>query len=221
MESNSSQNKSSSLRILILGGTGKVGRVVAKTALTQGHKVRSITRDTSKAAKLKLGDVEWVQGSVFDENVLKKALEGQDAVISVLGPAGLGKTNIYSESAKLVVNAMLKNNVKRYLCITQGKTSDNMGCFKRAMIKKLLAKVWEDANSMKVYFENLGNDQIDWTVVQPFPLNDKKLSHKYRVASGHINPPLRPQTSKADLAEFLVSEAGKKNWAKQVVTIGM
>lgn len=218
---NSNHNSSQSLRVLILGGSGNVGKEVVKAALKKGYKVRSLTRNIQKAPKFAEGEVEWHQGSVLDQDTVNKAVEGQDAVISVLGPKGMGKTTLYSESARLVTNAMKMHGVNKYLAITAGVTSPQMNCLKQSLIKKLLKNLSADCQVMKSVLRDIKDSNIEWTVVQPFPLNSKPLSGKYRVGNDTIQPPLKPVTSKADLADFLVKEAAERKWGNQILTIGM
>lgn len=74
-------------RILILGGTGLLGRPVARRLQTDGFRVRLLARDVSKACGLFGQTVEVVQGDVSDRDVLDKSLAGCSGVhISVAGP---------------------------------------------------------------------------------------------------------------------------------------
>lgn len=59
-----------------------------------------------KVPTFKEGNVEWYQGSVTDKNIMLKALNNCDAVLSAIGGDGLGKTTIYSDSIKIIYEAM-------------------------------------------------------------------------------------------------------------------
>ncbi len=210
------------LNLLVLGGSGNVGKLVIASALKKGYKVRSLTRNLQKAPKFPEGEVEWIEGSVLDAAVVNKVVQGQDAVISVLGPKGTGKTDLYSQSAKLVVEAMKANNVGRYLVITPGTSSPKQGFLIKWLLPKILKNLRADSKIMEDYFAALNDANINWTIVRPFPMKGG-AAKGYRVGAGDassLNPPLVPTTVKADLAEFLVTEATEKKWNNQIVTIG-
>jgi len=211
------------LNLLVLGGTGNVGKHVIESALKKGYKVRSLTRNLKNTPKFKEGEVEWIEGSVLDSAVVDKAVQGQDAVISVLGPKGTGKTNLYSESAKHVVTAMKNHNVNRYLVVTPGTSSPQQGFMIKWLLPKLLKNLRADSKVMEDYFAGLNDTNINWTIVRPFPMK-KGTTGKYRVGAGDastLTPPLKPTTPRGDLADFLVTEATEKKWNNQIVTLGL
>mmetsp|Transcript_26350 Transcript_26350/g.23266 ORF Transcript_26350/g.23266 Transcript_26350/m.23266 type:complete len:100 (+) Transcript_26350:36-335(+) len=96
----------SQLTLFVLGGTGRTGKAVIKTALKAGHKIRALTRNPDKAPKFEEGEVEWIKGSGTERDLLVNSMKGCDAVLSALGPNGLGKTTLYSDSVKIIYDAM-------------------------------------------------------------------------------------------------------------------
>lgn len=212
------------LNLLVLGGTGNVGKLVIKSALQKGYKVRSLTRSLKKAPQFPEGQVEWIEGSILDPTIVDRVVQGQDAVISVLGPKGTGKTNLYSESAKLVVTAMKNHNVNRYLVITPGTSSPQQNFFIKWLLPKVLKNLRADSKIMEDYLTGLNDANINWTIVRPFPMKGGNATGKFRVGAGDassLTPPLKPTTVRADLAEFLVAEASEKKWNNQIVTLGL
>jgi uncharacterized protein YbjT (DUF2867 family) len=53
-------------KILVVGGSGTLGSLVAARLLTQGHSVRVMTREPSKAARLRAAGAEVVQGDLLN-----------------------------------------------------------------------------------------------------------------------------------------------------------
>ena len=73
-------------RILVLGGTGMLGKPVVQQLQKDGFQVRVLTRDVEKVKGQFDGSVEVVQGDVTDKSRLESALEGcYGAHISVGG----------------------------------------------------------------------------------------------------------------------------------------
>ena len=69
------------MQVLVVGGTGTLGRQVARRALDAGHQVRCVVRSPRKAAFLQEWGCELTRGDLLEPDSLDYALEGQDAVI--------------------------------------------------------------------------------------------------------------------------------------------
>ncbi len=69
------------MQVLVVGGTGTLGRQIAKSAIDQGHTVRCIVRTPRKAAFLQEWGCELTQGDLLDIESIEYSLEGVDAVI--------------------------------------------------------------------------------------------------------------------------------------------
>jgi uncharacterized protein YbjT (DUF2867 family) len=69
------------MQVLVVGGTGTLGRQIARQALDAGHQVRCMVRSPRKAAFLQEWGCELTRGDLLDSDSLDYALEGQEAVI--------------------------------------------------------------------------------------------------------------------------------------------
>jgi uncharacterized protein YbjT (DUF2867 family) len=69
------------MQVLVVGGTGTLGRQIARCALDAGHGVRCVVRSPRKAAFLQEWGCELTRGDLLEPESLDYALEGQDAVI--------------------------------------------------------------------------------------------------------------------------------------------
>jgi len=68
--------------ILIVGGTGKLGRHLTHRLLGNGARVRVMTRDPSRARALLHAGAEVVTGDLLDQQSVKHAMHGVRTVIS-------------------------------------------------------------------------------------------------------------------------------------------
>ena len=74
-------------RILVVGGTGLLGRPVARRLLHDGFGVRLLVRDPARAATAMGPDFEYVKGSVQDREAVQRAVRGCAGVHISLGGA--------------------------------------------------------------------------------------------------------------------------------------
>ena len=106
------------MQVLVIGGTGTLGRQIAKTAIDAGHQVRCMVRTPRKASFLQEWGCEMVQGDLLDPETIDYALQGIDSVIdtatsrpddpkSVYETDWEGKLNLYRACDRLGVKRVV------------------------------------------------------------------------------------------------------------------
>jgi NADH dehydrogenase len=84
--------------ILIAGGTGRLGTLLATRLVRRGLPVRVLTRDPARAAHLAALGAEVVTGDVRDPATLEAAVRGADVVVSAVhgfgGPGGVSPATV-------------------------------------------------------------------------------------------------------------------------------
>jgi uncharacterized protein YbjT (DUF2867 family) len=73
------------VKVLVTGGTGFVGPKVVRAIVDAGHDVRALARDRKKAAHVAALGAELVEGDVTDPASLRRAVQGMDAVVHLVG----------------------------------------------------------------------------------------------------------------------------------------
>jgi uncharacterized protein YbjT (DUF2867 family) len=75
------------MKILVVGATGSIGRLVVAEAIREGHTVRALVRDPGKTRRLPSG-AEWVVGDLAQPASLTTVTEGIDAIVFTHGADG-------------------------------------------------------------------------------------------------------------------------------------
>lgn len=106
--------------IVITTPTGKIGSQVVKHLLATNEAVRVIARDPAKLAPEVHGQVEVVQGSTDDENVLSQALEGAESLFWVVPPSFRenNDTEYYLRFTRPACRAIKSQQVKRVVGVS-------------------------------------------------------------------------------------------------------
>jgi NADH dehydrogenase len=110
------------LKIIVLGGTGFVGRLMVKRLAAEGHQVTVLSRNLgAHYERLLPPGVTLRELNVYDPEALRQAFRGADAVINLTGilnehgDSGRGFRRVHVELAKLVIAACQLAGVHRLL----------------------------------------------------------------------------------------------------------
>lgn len=74
------------VRLLVVGGSGFIGREVCRRAVRDGHEVRSVSRSGRPATDAPWADaVSWTSADLFRPDAWRGRLDGVDAVVHSVG----------------------------------------------------------------------------------------------------------------------------------------
>jgi uncharacterized protein YbjT (DUF2867 family) len=199
-------------KLLVLGATGGTGRLIVAEALARGFEVRVLVRSPAKASGLE--GAEIFIGDARDEAVLRKALDGRDAVVSALGTpvSPFREVTALSSATKALVSAMKTAGLSRLVCITGIGAGDSAGhggfVFDRLILPALLRKVYADKNRQEAIVMNSG---LDWVLVRPSVLNDKAPRHAIRALTD-LSSFHGGTIARADVAHFVLDQVHTNTW---------
>ena len=112
-----------SKKILIIGGTGMLGREFVRQLLPSGDEVHVMTRTPQKCVDLSQSGVHVMGGDLIDKSSLLVACKGMDVVIatahSVLGRGKYDSTKVDDQGHRDLIDAARENGVK-YFIYTSG-----------------------------------------------------------------------------------------------------
>jgi putative NADH-flavin reductase len=200
-------------RLFLLGATGGTGRAILEQARQRGHAVTAFVRSPEKLETVRDG-VTVVKGDPRSVDELSAALPGHDAVVSALGPRGLGRTAVVSDAARSTVAAMAQTGVRRLLVVGVAVLFEDDGILSAIARRTFLRNVAADSAEMERIVAASG---LDWTIARPPRLTNGALTRRYGVANGRMPTAARLTISRADLADFLLDEVDHPSHVRRIV----
>ncbi|MBK1613799.1 epimerase [Rubrivivax gelatinosus] len=121
------------LKVLVVGATGSIGRLVVAEALRQGHAVRVLVRDAGRAGALP-AQAERVVGELTRAETLAAAVDGIQAIVFTHGSSAGGKAGAEHVDYGGVRNVLtaLNGRAVRVALMTAIGVTDRLGHFNRA-----------------------------------------------------------------------------------------
>lgn len=183
------------MKILLLGATGKTGKLVIQEASNRGHHVVAIARVPGKLIDYK---VKIIQGTPYDYETVEKAITGCDAVINLLDVSRktsnpfaklISPKDTISRSAENAIKAMEARGITRFIALSTIGAGES---WKKA---PLILKFFVSISNMRHAFRDLGRQEellkkssLDYTICRAPKLTDEKKGTGYRITIGEINP---------------------------------
>ena len=209
------------MKIGLLGATGGTGREVLKQALERGHEVIVLARRPD-AVGVEHPGLSVRRADATDASSVSDGLRGAELVISSLGLSRgqlFERTTFYSDSGRVLLDAMKANGISRLLAITSGGVEHDdpsFAFFYKWVLKPiLLSRAYADMERLEALVRD---SDRDWTLVRPTALTDTPATGRYRV-SPRFSPTGGTQISRADLAAFLLDTAEQGGWIRGTPTV--
>lgn len=124
--------------VLVLGGSGFIGRHLVAELARRGLRVTVPTRrrERAKAGLILLPTVDVVEADIHQPGVLERLMRGQDAVINLVGILHGDFERLHVELPRAVVNACRAAGVKRLLHMSAlGAAADGPSEYQRTKAK--------------------------------------------------------------------------------------
>ena len=196
--------------LLIIGARRGIGLETVRAALRAGHRVHALARS---AASMPIQDTNLVKvsGDALDRDTIRDALHDVDVVIQTLGVNFAPKlifegTTLFSDSTRILVDAMKVAGVKRLIAVTGLGAGDSRGhggvIYDAVVFPLLLKRVYDDKDVQEWIIRSSG---LDWTIVRPGLLKNRPATGRYRVLTASKDWQFGA-ISRSDVADFLVHQ---------------
>ncbi|MEO1054097.1 MAG: NAD(P)-binding oxidoreductase [Bacteroidota bacterium] len=199
------------MKILLLGATGRTGKLVLETALRNDHELHCLARNVERITPQK--GLQIFDGDPANEQDLKRALAGCDAIISVLNisrksdfPWSKLRTpeRYLSKVMKTLVSVCEQGNVERVVvCSAWGVAEtrqDIPGWFRWFIDHSNIGVAYQDHERQE---QILISSKLDWTIVRPVGLTDTKKPQNVRLTFDNTPKPSLT-ISRLSVAQFMI-----------------
>jgi len=199
------------MKVCIVGASGKLGQYMVQHALDRGYEVVGVCREQSVEKLDRFSNrISIVHGATDDRDVIKRAVAGCDAVLTVLVPRGLHQ---YASGTAQAVLDFARPEARLVFSCGWHITRDGQDVYSRKL--KMIVNVFGSVAKL-ARFADL-EDQVEacrrvfasdsqWTVVRGSDLEEGE-SQGLPVWSRHVGDPILESniTRRVDFALFMVA----------------
>jgi uncharacterized protein YbjT (DUF2867 family) len=214
------------MKILVLGATGRTGKLIVEEAIKKGHQVVAIARDPAKLAS---SGAEVMRGTPYDRETVEKAMPGCDAVINTLNVSRTSDNpwaslrapkDLISKSAENALSAMKQHDVDRIVVLsTVGAGSSKASA--PAVLRFIVA-----LSNLRYAFDDhtrqenlIINSHTDYTIARAPMLSDRENESGVKVIKEGSGGRLKRTISRRSVARFFVEIIENKKYLREVVGI--
>jgi putative NADH-flavin reductase len=207
------------MKVLVLGATGSVGQHILRLGIERGHELTALVRN---AEKLKSWErrVRVVKGDALDKDSVEQAVRGQEAAIYAIGIKTIGRTTLFSESTRILIDAMERNRVKRLVCITgvgAGETKGHGGfLYDRILFPLVTKRVYADKEVQETLIQK---SSLDWVIVRPAMFREGTPSGKLEAVTD-VRGVTLTRVSRVEVAAFVLDQLTDGRYLRKAVFIG-
>jgi uncharacterized protein YbjT (DUF2867 family) len=197
-------------KVLIIGASRGIGLETVKAALLAGHSVRALARSAA-SIPIQNPALEKMPGNALDSSTIRGGLESVDAVVQTLGVdmasrSIFERTTLFSQSTRILVDAMKIAGVKRLIAVTGLGAGDSRGhggiIYDSVVFPLLLKRVYDDKDVQEWI---IGSSGLDWTIVRSGLLTNRPATGRYRILTATEDWRFGV-ISRADVADFIVRQ---------------
>jgi len=212
------------MKLVVLGASGGIGRLLVQQAAERGHEVRAVGRAGSRIEVQSGGSLH--RGDLTDEAFLREAMRGSDAVASCLGLKLPGiapwhkaeDATFLDRSTTAIVAAMKAERVRRVIAVSAGGVGDSLSlvpAFFRAFLATTALKgVYAALDRMeRIYLES----GLETCMVRPPGLTDDPGTGRFVIVPKF---PSEARMPRADVAAFMLAELERSGFSARTPLIG-
>ncbi len=203
------------MKLAVFGATGRTGKPLVAAALERGHEVRVLARDPAKL-DVSQENLLIIHGDALNAADVAETVAGCDAVLSVLGQTKGSPKDLQTTATRHIVAAMKTHGVTRVISLTGAGVRDPNDApkFIDRVFGLLLATVARSViRDADAHAEVLRQSGLEWTLVRGPRLTEGPRTGSYKV--GYVGKDSGTQASRADVADFMLSQLDDDTWVRK------
>lgn len=207
------------MRIAAFGATGRTGRPLCKQVLARGHEVVAHTRSPEK---LPFADdrLTVVEGDAYTGTGVAEAIEGTNAVVSVLGQRSGSPDDLLTVAGDHIIEAMNDADVSRFVTLVGAGVREEgesvslegriMGVLLNLFARDVLADAAEHAHHVRA-------SSVEWTILRAPRLGDGDPAGDYRVGDVRLG---FEAVDRADVATCILDRIEAHDYVEEMPKVG-
>ncbi|MEN5435255.1 MULTISPECIES: NAD(P)-dependent oxidoreductase [Sphingobacterium] len=194
------------MNIAIIGAGAGIGLHAVKQAVEKGHTVTALSTNTDQLPTHP--NLIKIKGSATVSEDLKNAIKNTDAVLITVGTKNKKATTLFSDIAKALISVTADLNFSSPVLVITGFGAGESKGYLSFFMRTVISLFLKDQYNNKTIMEDLITaSAIKWEIVRPGMLTDGELTSSYRVLPNLKKGMKVRKISRADVAQFLITEA--------------
>jgi uncharacterized protein YbjT (DUF2867 family) len=213
------------MKILVLGASGRTGKLILKEKKKRGHQTVAIVREPEKLFEY---ECEVIEGTPYDYDTVEEAIQGCDAVINTLNVSRksdnpwsslVSPKDLISASTRNCIKAMEKLGIKRFVALS------TLGAGRSWKNTPLILRMIVSLSNLKYPFQDHGRQEdvleksdMDYTICRAPMLSDE-INNKGISAVHEGTKPTSFKLSRQSAAEFFIRIIERDEYVGEVISL--
>jgi putative NADH-flavin reductase len=201
------------MKITVFGAAGRTGRHVLAEGTRRGHQLVAFTRRPRALTGVQ-GLVGIVHGEGRDADAVRRAVDGTDAVISIIPGGRPGDPHRATQVTGTIIQAMTDLGIRRLVVTSAYPVVADRPRLPVMVLRTLLATAFSDVSAMEVTVTGSG---LEWTIVRLNRLTDGPGTGTVRTSRDLFAKPRA--ISRADVATVLLDVVEDDTLARAALNV--
>jgi len=201
------------MKIVVFGASGRIGRIVVRILLIDGHEVLAVVNSHNPFSSHK--NLKVMKFDVTGEGKVESILKGNNAVISCLGSWGTESNKVLTSAMDKIIPAMKRLHIFRIISLTgsdalvNGEIQKPIEKISHFIFSILARKVLTDGED---HIKQLAHSDLDWTVIRSPRMNN---SDQYKYLLDKTRPMPWKSVSRKSVAQSMCDQIKKGTHVRQ------
>ncbi len=208
------------MRVLVLGASGRTGRIIVCKLLQHGFAVTAFVRTLQKLECIQHSNLLVIQGDIRNNSSMDEAIKTCDVVISALGKITLTRHSVISDAVAALIGLMKLYGKRRLIFISSLGVGDSKGqlglIYNLVYLPTFLRNVFRDKERQE---KLIHESDLDWTIIRPAHFLPFPLPLRYRECVMPARPRIFPVISRLHTAGCIVQECDENRYIRKNIAL--